>query len=48
MILAATFSIGVVFAFIFHRTRNVWLVGIFHGIGNAYTNGASEIAGLFS
>jgi uncharacterized protein len=48
MILAATFGIGLVFAFIFHRTRNVWLVGIFHGIGNAYTNGAAEIAGLFS
>jgi membrane protease YdiL (CAAX protease family) len=46
MILAATFSIGLVFAFIFHRTRNIWLVGIFHGIGNAYTNGAAEIASL--
>jgi membrane protease YdiL (CAAX protease family) len=43
-ILAATFSIGLLFAFIFHRTRNIWLVGVFHGIGNAYMNGAAEIA----
>lgn len=48
VIFAATFGIGLVFAFIFHRTRNIWLVGIFHGIGNAYTNGAAEIASLLS
>ena len=44
MILAATFSIGLFFAFIFRRTRNIWLVGVFHGIGNAYMNGAAKIA----
>jgi membrane protease YdiL (CAAX protease family) len=48
MVLAATFTIGLVFTFIFHRTRNLWLVGILHGIGNAYINGASEIASLLS
>ena len=44
MILAATFSIGLFFAFILHRTRNIWLVGVLHGIGNAYMNGAAKIA----
>jgi uncharacterized protein len=45
-ILAATFAIGLFFAFVFHRTRNVWLVGTFHGIGNAYVNGTARIAAL--
>lgn len=36
--LAATFAIGLLFAFIFHRTRNIWLVSLMHGIGNAFTN----------
>ena len=40
--------IGLLFAFIFHRTRNLWLVGIFHGIGNVYINGAGHIASLLS
>ena len=44
MVLAATFAIGLLFAVIFDRTRNLWLVGIFHGIGNAYINGAPQIA----
>jgi membrane protease YdiL (CAAX protease family) len=44
MILAATFSIGLFFAFIFHRTRKIWLIGVFHGIGNAYMNGVAKIA----
>jgi len=47
-VLAATFAIGLLFTFIFHRTRNVWLVGVCHGIGNAYMNGARHIAGLMS
>lgn len=47
-VLAATFAIGLLFTFIFHRTRNVWLVGVFHGIGNAYMNGALHVAGMMS
>lgn len=45
-VFAATFSIGLLFAFMFHRTRNLWLVGIFHGIGNVYLNGANHIESL--
>ena len=47
IILAATFCIGLFFALIFHRTRNIWLVGVFHGIGNAYMNGVANVALLF-
>lgn len=46
MILGATFSIGLFFAFVFHRTRNLWLVGIFHGIGNVFIEGAPGMAAL--
>jgi CAAX protease family protein len=45
-ILAATFGIGLVFAFIFHRTRNLWLVGLMHGIGNAFVNGSANLASM--
>ena len=38
VLIAATFAIGLLFAFIFHRTRNIWLVGEMHGIGNAFMN----------
>ncbi len=47
-ILAATFGIGLIFAFIFHRTRNVWLVGVMHGIGNAFVNGGAALAALLA
>lgn len=43
-IFAATFAIGLFFVWIFHRTRNLRLVGVFHGIGNAWSNGAARIA----
>jgi len=43
---AAIFGVGLFFAFIFARTVNIWIVGIFHGIGNLFTNGGSEIHSL--
>ncbi len=43
-VIAATFLMGLVFAFIFHRTRNIWLVGLMHGIGNAFINAAGSPA----
>jgi CAAX protease family protein len=45
-IFAATFGIGLVFAFIFHRTRNIWLVGLMHGIGNVFVNGSAHLASM--
>jgi len=38
IVMAAVFGIGLLFGFIFHRTRNMWLVGVMHGVGNAFTN----------
>jgi membrane protease YdiL (CAAX protease family) len=37
-VMGATFAIGLLFAFIFHRTRNIWLAGLMHGVGNAFMN----------
>lgn len=45
-ILAATFGIGLIFAFIFSRTRNLWLVGLMHGIGNVFVNGSAHLAAM--
>jgi membrane protease YdiL (CAAX protease family) len=36
----ATFAIGLIFGYIFLRTRNVLLIGIFHGVGDAFVNTA--------
>ena len=43
---AMIFAIGLFFAFIFARTRNLWIVGVFHGIGNLFMNGGSDIHAL--
>jgi membrane protease YdiL (CAAX protease family) len=37
-VMVATFVMGLLFAFVFHRTRNIWLVGLMHGVGNAVMN----------
>ena len=33
---AAIFAIGLFFGVVYQRSRNLWLVGVFHAIGNAY------------
>lgn len=33
---AAIFAIGLFFAILFHRSRNLWIVATFHGIGTAF------------
>ena len=37
---AAMFGIGLMFAMIFHRSGNLWIVSVMHGIGNAYIVGS--------
>lgn len=32
----AIFAIGLFFGILFHRSGNLWIVAILHGIGNAY------------
>lgn len=34
--LAAIFAIGLFFGILFHRSGNLWIVAVIHGIGNAY------------
>jgi membrane protease YdiL (CAAX protease family) len=37
---AAIFAIGLLFAVVFHRTGNLWIVATMHAFGNAYAVGA--------
>ena len=37
---AAIFAIGLFFGILFHRSGNLWIVAIMHGIGNAYIVGS--------
>ncbi|MDB5200186.1 MAG: hypothetical protein JWO92_2149 [Chitinophagaceae bacterium] len=38
-IVAATFLIGLVFGILYHRSYNLWIVGLLHGIGNWFLVG---------
>jgi uncharacterized protein len=38
IVMAAIFGIGLVFAIVFGRSRNLLLVGLLHGIGNVFGN----------
>jgi len=37
---AAIFAIGLFFGILFRRSRNLWIVAVIHGIGNAYIVGS--------
>jgi len=37
---AAIFGMGLVFAMLFHRSGNLWIVAVMHGIGNSYIVGS--------
>lgn len=39
MSFAATFCTGLAFAVVFALSKNLWLVGMLHGLGNVYTDG---------
>jgi CAAX protease family protein len=41
---AAIFTMGLVFAMVYRRSGNLWIVGIMHAIGNAYM--ATAIGGI--
>jgi len=45
-ILAAIFAIGLYFGTLFHRSGNLWIVGITHGIGDFFLDGLSAAARL--
>jgi uncharacterized protein len=39
LLIGATFLIGLVFGILYHRSYNLWIVGILHGIGNWFLVG---------
>ena len=39
---AGIFAIGLFFAVLFQRSGNLWMVAIFHGIGNSYIDGTQR------
>lgn len=45
IMMGAIFGIGLVFAFIFARSRNVLLVGLLHGVGNVFGNVGAAATG---
>ena len=40
---ASIFAIGLFFAAVKHRSGNLWMVGVFHGIGDVYLSGLSRL-----
>jgi membrane protease YdiL (CAAX protease family) len=42
-IFAAIFAIGLFFGFLFQRSANLWIVGVFHGIGDWYITGLQQV-----
>jgi membrane protease YdiL (CAAX protease family) len=40
---AGIFAIGLFFSLLFHRSKNLWMVGVLHGLGNVYMDGLSQI-----
>ncbi len=43
MIFAAIFFIGLFFGVLFRRSGNLWIVGIFHGVGDSYITGLGQL-----
>ena len=41
---AGIFAIGLFFAVLFLKSGNLWMVGIFHGLGDSYIVGLSNNA----
>jgi uncharacterized protein len=45
-IFAAIFAIGLLFAIIYRRSGNLWIVGIMHGLGDWFIDGLAEVSQL--
>jgi membrane protease YdiL (CAAX protease family) len=39
---AAIFVIGLFFAVLFHRSGNLWIAAVFHGLGTAFILGGTS------
>jgi len=40
---AGIFAIGLLFSVLFWRSGNLWMIGVMHGVGNAYIDGLARI-----
>ena len=45
-IFAATFGIGLLFAILFNRSGNLWMIGVMHGVGDLFIDGLAQISNL--
>jgi uncharacterized protein len=43
--LAGIFAIGLFFSLVFWRSGNLWMVGLFHGLGDFWVTGTQQILG---
>ena len=43
-IFAGIFAIGLLFAIVFKRSGNLWIVGIMHGLGDWFIDGLAEVS----
>jgi len=43
-IFAAIFSIGLLFAILFKRSGNLWIVGVMHGLGDWFIDGLAQVS----
>lgn len=42
-IFVAIFAIGLYFGVLFHRSRNLWMIGLLHGVGDFFMDGLAMI-----
>jgi membrane protease YdiL (CAAX protease family) len=43
-IFMAIFSIGMYFAVLYHRSGNLWITGLLHGVGDFFIDGLNQVA----
>jgi len=47
-IFVAIFSIGLLFAILFKRSGNLWIIGVMHGLGDWFIDGLAQVSRLAS
>ncbi len=47
-IFAAIFSIGLLFAILFRRSGNLWIIGVMHGLGDWFIDGLAQVSKMAS
>lgn len=45
-VFAGIFAIGLYFAVLYHRSGNLWIAGILHGVGDFFIDGLNQLAGM--